>query len=1107
MSRFPLNRRIARGFVFAGSLALLAAVPAFAAEKLEYAPAESWVTTVEPSAPDEAWAGAPAQILLQNMQVRFQPDGTTTYYSEFAIKIQTAAGLQAAQSWVLWNPATDTATVNKVHILRDGQVIDMLAKGQTFTTMRREQNLDKAMLDGYLTGVMQPEGLQVGDTLVFASSIRRRDPVFGGMGEGFLTGLSSVPAARQVVRATWDRSQPIQWRQSDDLKGKIVKSGTDETYVLERSKITTATVQNDAPARFNAKGYVEFSQFKTWNEISSLLAPLYTKAATLGADSPLRKEAATIRAASNDPKVQAAMALKLVQTQVRYLFLGMNLGGYVPADADVTWQRRFGDCKGKSALLVALLRELGIEAEAAAVHSAGGDGMDQFLPAIELFDHVIVRAEIDGKTYWLDGTRMGDRDLDSLRPPYVRWALPLTTAGTTLEAVPMLPPDKPTEDTFIRLDATSGLDVPAQARVEKVLRGDGAQQFDAAYQAMPVHEREKALKSYWAGVYDWIEPRKVSAAFDTVTGEERLTMEGPARMSWDSSKDKQTWRYMADIMSIGWADGIERDSGPYKSAPVVISFPYYERTRQEIVLPKKGKDFTVEGAAVDKTLGGSEFRRQVALKDGVLSVESSRRSLVPEISYKEAKEAAPALTAMWDKDVYLIAPRSYRKDKPAKGMTATVEAGNNDKSADELVEEAGKQLQQNKPDEALTLLNKALRLEPSNIPALIGRGGVFMVRGNFNAARGDFEMVVKLDPTQWTALNGLASVYANQNRLPEAIDTYTKALDVYPNNVYALQYRARAHIRQKAFDKARLDANAASDLDPDSLQILSLRIDIAQAEHKRDEAKQIILDAIAAKPGDLAVQSMLAEFLGNCTYLDAKACEASKAEAVTEYDKLLAVEPNAYGYVMRALNRPDNQRDKAFEDLDTAAGFDDTAAWPLLAKARLLVEDKAYDKALPLIDKAIGLTPKDIDGRALRADLYLETGRKAEALADLTAVKRENPKSAAAFNASCWGLATHNAELETALADCNTGLAQNPNAMQILDSRGMVKLRLGRFDEAIADYDAALAIAPELPASLYGRGVAKLRKGDKAGGEADLKAARAVWYKIDEEFTRYGVKP
>ncbi|MDC7677501.1 tetratricopeptide repeat protein [Asticcacaulis machinosus] len=1082
------------------------AAQAQADEKLHYAPAEAWVQPEEVAKPDAAYADAPAQILLQSIQLKFDADGSATYYTEFAVRIQTTVGLQFAQSHISWNPATEVATINKVHILRGPQVIDVLAKGQTFTTLRREQNLDKAMLDGYLTGVLQPEGLQVGDIVVVGTSIKRRDPVFAGRAASILTNLSMVPSARQSVRATWDASAPVQWRQSDDLKGKIVKNGASETYFLERSKIIKAETQDSAPVRFNLKGYVEFSQFKTWNEISSLLAPLYTQAATLPADSAVHKEIAKIRAASNDPKVQAAMALNLVQNQVRYVFLGMNLGGYVPADADATWQRRFGDCKGKTALLLAILRELGIKAEAAAVNSGGGDGLDERLPSIEMFDHVIVRTEIDGKVYWMDGTRLGDRDLNSLKPPYVRWALPMTTAGTGLEAVPMLPPEQPTEDLFIRFDTSSGLDVPARARIEKILRGDLAVQFDAAFKAVPTGERDNALKAYWSEQYDWIEPRKVSATFDPTTGEAKVTMDGTAAMTWDESKDGQSWRYETDIMSVGWAYGVEREKGPHKLAPYFINFPYYYRTRQEIILPKGGKGFTVEGAPVDKTLGGSEFKRLVSLKDGVLTLEASKRALVPEISYKDAQSAAPLLMELWNKDVWLIAPKSYRKSTSAK-PTVAVSGGKDADAIDDLIEQANIHIQQDKTDEALRLLNKALRLDPNHVAALQGRASIFMMRGNLTAAMTDLEMALKTDPKQWNIYNGIGLIQQELNNRDKAVEAFTQALTIYPNDLYALENRARAYLAQRDLDKARQDADTLADLGGEPSDVVDLRVSIALAAQNRDEAKTVIQDAIAANPDDTDLQTKLANFLADCQYLDAKACDASKIEAVAAYDAAIALKPTPDSYSGRAMARPKTDLTKALEDADAAIALEPGESWPLLTKAELYMDNKAYDKALPLLEQALTLSPKDINSRDMLADLYLTTGRKEQGLAELERLKRDNPKLGWAFNLSCWSRATHNIELETALKDCNTGLELLPNSVGILDSRGFTKLRLGQLDDAIADYDEALKLEPELAESLYGRGLAKLQKGDKAGADTDLIAARKISHLIDQDFAEYGLKP
>lgn len=150
----------------------------------------------------------------------------------------------------------------------------------------------------------------------------------------------------------------------------------------------------------------------------------------------MRAEIDAIAAKTQDPKQRAFEALRLVEDKTRYFFIGIGDGGYVPAPADQTWARKFGDCKGKTALLLAILKELKVDAEPALVSLGGGDGMNERLPSLAAFNHVIVRTVIDGKTYWLDGTRTGDRSgLDALKPPPHRWALPVRAAGSDLEQI------------------------------------------------------------------------------------------------------------------------------------------------------------------------------------------------------------------------------------------------------------------------------------------------------------------------------------------------------------------------------------------------------------------------------------------------------------------------------------------------------------------------------------------------------------------------------------------------------------------------------------------------------------------------------------------------
>ena len=128
--------------------------------------------------------------------------------------------------------------------------------------------------------------------------------------------------------------------------------------------------------------------FADWKSVSATNAPLYQTADLIKKDAGLSAEVTRIAATSSDPRTRAALALQLVQDKVRYLFNGMALGAYVPATPSETWARKFGDCKAKTMLLVALLRELGIEAEPMLVNATTRGSAADRLPAFQAFDHI-----------------------------------------------------------------------------------------------------------------------------------------------------------------------------------------------------------------------------------------------------------------------------------------------------------------------------------------------------------------------------------------------------------------------------------------------------------------------------------------------------------------------------------------------------------------------------------------------------------------------------------------------------------------------------------------------------------------------------------------------
>jgi tetratricopeptide (TPR) repeat protein len=1087
-------------FLCAATVALLAGGPAFATDSLQFGPAAPWVVPGEIPAGDKDAQQGPLEILLEDIQVDFSDNGVTSY-AEFAFRITNPQGMGAAQTVVTWNPEIETPVVHKVHIVRDGKVIDVLADGQTFSTMRREANLEKSMLDGVLTAVLQPEDVQVGDIINYSVTIRRQDPVMAGKTEAVIANLFPVEIDRVNFRARWPQSRPMRWRASSDLKtAKLTKSAEGSAVAVAIDDFTPPKGPESAPARFNQFTQMEYSQFSSWAEVSALMAPLYVTAQTLTADSKLKAEAAKIRMTSPDPKRQAAAALQLVQNKIRYVFLGLNQGGYVPAAADTTWTRRFGDCKGKTALLLALLSELGIKAEPALVSTALGDGLDARLPMVSLFDHVIVRAEIAGKVYWLDGTRFGDRELDVLIVPSYSWALPVRAKDGALEALKPAPLDTPQTEYFLKLDATAGLDAKAPAHAERIYRGDSAVQLNAGLSAMSAKDADEGLKAMWKKEYSFIEVEKVSWAFDAGSGELRFSMDGKAEMDWDAKSGSRSRHYEADGAHLGWKSKLERKDG--NEAPVAIDFPGYTKKREIILLPDGGKGFTVSGDAVDKTLAGYAFKRTIEIKDGAFVMEASSRALTPEIPYKEAIAAAEPLGKLWDGDVYVRAPIDYNATD--KDIAAVAEEKSDTPKA--LVARGWQYLTREKYDLARADFEAALKQEPGNARALVGRGYVKFHADDTEGARRDIDAAAIIDPRESTIYSARAAIAQDGGDDQAAIAAYTRALQIDPDNLFALEARAGIYLEIGDLAGALKDLDAKLKADPKSVSAHAKRAYVLQMMRKSAEAEVALGEAIKLDPVDERLYGQLGGMLMMCTEREVKVCEGRRVKAVEAFTKSISIRPTAEAYAMRAQARPFEDKAARADDIAQALKVDPKSPTALVTRGALFMNEGKHDAAIKDFSSVLEMDPENRGALYSRSQAYETTRNYDGEIGDLRTLTSLEPNRPGNFNDLCWAHATHKRELEKGLEACNVAIRLSP-LPQYYDSRALVYLQMGRHDEAIADYNVILTARPDLPNSLYPRGVAKLRKGLTKEGQGEIDKAKSLNSKVAERYAGYGVKP
>lgn len=460
------------------------------------------------------------------------------------------------------------------------------------------------------------------------------DPTLGHNEAGLLVLGPSPSPGRYHLGLSWDEGQKPNLKMTADITRAAVAS--ERAVDLRFDNPATVSPPKDAPGRYRWQRALEYTDFADWAALSRHFAPLYSKAATLPANSKLKREANRIAAAQADPLARASAALKLVQQDVRYIYVGLNGGNLTPASADETWQRRYGDCKGKTTLLLALLVELGIDAEPVLVNSSGADdGLDQRLPIPQYFDHVLVRARIDGTTYWLDGT-LPPVASPSVRPIFpVNWVLPLTQRGSSIQNMEWQPATKPDEINLMEIDARAGFDKPARKVSTSIVRGVKGLQQQVQFSAVTAGQmqdafRQRAIGDVWQTIDD------VQWRYDQKAGASILTISGTGTVNWDD--DGNGARSLA-LPGGGFNPPERRVRAMIENQNVPFyTKPEYTCHVTTVRLPSStlAKQWSSK-ASVDTHMFGKNYYRAWELRDGSIRMVRGSRIEKPEIDAASAE--------------------------------------------------------------------------------------------------------------------------------------------------------------------------------------------------------------------------------------------------------------------------------------------------------------------------------------------------------------------------------------------------------------------------------------------------------------------------------------
>ncbi|HXQ30103.1 MAG TPA: DUF3857 domain-containing protein [Gemmatimonadales bacterium] len=160
-----------------------------------------------------------------------------------------------------------------------------------------------------------------------------------------------------------------------------------------------------------------------------------------------------------------------VAQDFRYVSLDLALGAYQPRVPAEVLATRYGDCKDKATLFIALARHFGFTAAPVLLRSSGH--VDPDTPALSAFDHVIAAVTLTRGPVYLDLT--SDLTPFGSLPPEEPGQLALVVGGAGGGQLVTLPPDPEPATVTARFDGALESDGTLHGRF--TLAAEGAEEY------------------------------------------------------------------------------------------------------------------------------------------------------------------------------------------------------------------------------------------------------------------------------------------------------------------------------------------------------------------------------------------------------------------------------------------------------------------------------------------------------------------------------------------------------------------------------------------------------------------------------------------------------
>lgn len=420
-------------------LLLVLLPPAALAEGYTVEAVPDWVKPVPAFDSETPVASEPYQgyhARLQDVQYNALQIGQSQVFRAFEYTLSNSFGVERNSSIeISFDPGYESLRLHELWILRAGVLLDKLPTAR-LDMLRADSERDELIHDGTRTLAIALDDVRVGDKVRYSYTVEGENPVFEGYREIAVSTELWRALDRNHTRILTSMKHPFSRRvRGADVVVQIKESDGVQELIVDQLALPEFSLEDDVPSWHYNRGTIVFSDMADWRSVVDWARPMYQLDEQ--SDPDIITIASVIRSSQSDVKGQIGAALRWVQEEVRYLGIELGRNSHSPTPPAETLARRYGDCKDKSLLLMALLRELGVDAEAALVNTGGGLESSSYPHRLHAFNHVLVHVRLDGKVHYLDPSLRNQAGaLGELREPDYGRALVLSADTTSLSTMP-----------------------------------------------------------------------------------------------------------------------------------------------------------------------------------------------------------------------------------------------------------------------------------------------------------------------------------------------------------------------------------------------------------------------------------------------------------------------------------------------------------------------------------------------------------------------------------------------------------------------------------------------------------------------------------------------